>query len=223
MAATNESDHSADAAYPKPVIGIVGGIGAGKSAVADELQQAGCYVIDSDALAHQALDESGISEQVRAWLGENVIGTDGKVNRKKLGEIVFRNPVEIQRLNSLIHPRVEQLRKQLMESVRTSATVLAVVWDSPLLLESGLHRQCDAIIYVEAPLEIRQKRVAESRGWDAIELARRENFQQALDKKKEIADHIVVNDGDPALLGNQVREVLNTVLARFGRIYEGKR
>jgi dephospho-CoA kinase len=207
--------------YPKPIIGIVGGIGAGKSSVANELKNAGCLVIDSDRLAHQALDEPVIRSQLINWFGPQIIGSSGKIDRRKLGAIVFRNPDNLTQLDSVLHPRVEQLRQEMMESVRNKTNVLAVVLDSPLLMESGLHRQCDAIIFVDSTAEHRLKRVMESRGWDAAELARRENFQAALDKKKKIADHIIVNDGEPALMVNQVREVLTTVLARFGRIYKG--
>ncbi len=208
--------------YPKPIIGIVGGIGAGKTSVAAEFRQAGCCVIDSDELAHQALNEPAIIQQLQQWFGDDIIGADGKIDRRKLGAMVFRNPADMQRLNSRVHPRVEHLRRTIMDRVHDDPSVKAVVLDSPLLLESGLHRQCDAIIFVDAPLAIRQKRVMTGRGWDAAELARRENFQEALDKKKQIADHIISNDGTPTLLTNQVREVLNTVLARFGRIYQGK-
>ena len=220
MAGTSDG-RSAHGNYPKPIIGIVGGIGAGKSSVAHELEKAGCLVIDSDRLAHQALDEPTISSELVKWYGQKIIGTAGKIDRRKLGALVFRNFEDIKRLNSLLHPRVEQLRQEIMESVRNNPAMPAVVLDSPLLLESGLYRQCNAIIFLDAPLESRRKRVMESRGWDAAELARRENFQAALDKKREIADHIICNGGEPALLGNQVREVLTTVLARFGRIYKG--
>ncbi len=212
---------NAPAKYPKPIIGIVGGIGAGKSSVAHELEKAGCVVIDSDRLAHQALDEPAIRSELTKWYGPEIITPADKINRRKLGSLVFRNSEEIKRLNSLVHPRVEQLRHEIMELVRGNAAVPAVVLDSPLLLESGLYRQCDAIIFLDTPVGIRRKRVMESRGWDFAEVARRENFQAPLDKKREIADHIISNGGEPALLGNQVREVLTTVLARFGRIYKG--
>jgi dephospho-CoA kinase len=210
--------HCSPARYPKPIIGIVGGIGAGKSAVADELKKAGCLVIDSDRLAHQALNEPAISSKLKRLYGPEIIGTAGNIDRRKLGALVFRNPEDIKVLNALIHPRVEQLRREIMTSTQHRAEISAVVLDSPLLVESGLHKQCDAIIFVDSPIELRRQRVFQSRGWDAQELARRENFQAALDKKREIADHIVINDGEPSLMGNQVREVLNTVLARFGRI-----
>ncbi len=220
MVETSDDPHACPN-YPKPIIGLVGGIGAGKSLVAHELQKLGCVVIDSDRLAHQAIDEPAIQSELTKWHGRQIISKAGKIDRRKLGALVFRNSEDIHRLNSLVHPRVEQLRQKIMESVRNSPVVLAVVLDSPLLLESGLYRQCDAIIFLDAPVGIRRKRVMETRGWDAAELARRENFQAPLDKKREIADHILSNDGEPALLGNQVREVLTTVLARFGRICNG--
>ncbi|MGC8623892.1 MAG: dephospho-CoA kinase [Phycisphaerae bacterium] len=212
-----------DQMYPKPVIGIVGGIGSGKSSVAAEFARMGCLVIDSDRLAHQVLEEPGIRQELQILFGPTIVGTDGKIDRSRLGSRVFRNPEDMRKLNSVVHPRVEQQRRDLMDVVRNNDRVNAVVLDSPLLVETGLDRQCDAIIYVDVPLEIRQKRVLLSRGWDAVELARRENIQMTLDKKEKIAHYIIVNVGEPALLGSQVREVLTLVLARFGRINNGKR
>ncbi|EQD77730.1 Dephospho-CoA kinase, partial [mine drainage metagenome] len=105
MAMSSDQSDVPDPAYPMPIIGIVGGIGSGKSLVAAELQRAGCFVIDSDSLAHRALDEPVISRQLQKWFGSEIIGTFGKIDRRKLGAVVFRNPVNIQRLNSLVHPR----------------------------------------------------------------------------------------------------------------------
>lgn len=209
--------------YPKPVLGIVGGIGSGKSSVAAEFARLDCLVIDSDRLSHQVLEEPEIRRALQSLFGPAIMGTDGKIDRRALGARVFRNPEDRHKLNSLVHPRVEQKRQDLMNLVRHDDRLKAVVLDSPLLVETGLDRQCDAIIYVDVPLDIRQKRVLLSRHWDAAELARRENIQMALDKKKQIAHYIVVNDRDPALLGHQVREILTTVLARFGRMNMGKR
>ena len=120
--------------YPKPIIGIVGGIGAGKSLLAHELHNLGCVVIDSDRLAHQAIDEPAIRSELTKRYGPEIISAAGKIDRQKLGALVFRNSEDIKRLNALVHPRVEQLRQEIMASVRNNSEVRAVVLDSPLFL-----------------------------------------------------------------------------------------
>ncbi len=207
--------------YPKPIIGLVGGIGAGKSAVAGELEKLGCVVIDSDKLAAAALQEPVIQAQLRQWWGEEICPANGSINRQALAAKVFANPDgsrELERLNGLIHPRVAQMRREKMLQVEHNHSVVGVVWDSPLLVESGLQYECDAIIFVKASEEIRRKRVLQTRGWNEREIRQREKFQAPLDKKMEISDYIVDNDGDWAASGIQARHVLTRILAEFGRL-----
>lgn len=211
----------AEKRYPKPIIGLVGGIGAGKSTVAGELEKLGCAVIDSDKLAAAALQEPVIQAQLRQWWGEEICPANGSINRQALAAKVFANPGgyrELERLNGLIHPRVAQMRREKMLQVEHNPLVVGVVWDSPLLVESGLQNECDAIIFVKASEEMRRKRVFQTRGWDDREIRRREKFQAPLDKKMEIADYIVDNDGDWASSGTQTCRVLSQILAEFGRI-----
>ena len=85
----------------------------------------------------------------------------------------------------------------------------ALVIDAPLLLEVGLDRECDRIVFVDTPSEARAERVRASRGWTPEELARREDLQWPLDRKRGSADHVIRNDGDPASLRAQVRAVLD--------------
>jgi dephospho-CoA kinase len=93
-------------------------------------------------------------------------------------------------------------------------SITAVVWDVPLLVEVSLHRECDAVVFVQAPYEQRVKRVQQSRGWDAPELDRRENMQIALDKKQEMADYVVDNSGEVSAILRQVQRVFSQILSR---------
>jgi dephospho-CoA kinase len=103
---------------------------------------------------------------------------------------------------------------ELMEQAARDPGVLAYVWDSPLLLEAGLDELCDTVIFVDAPMEDRLRRVAE-RGWDASELDRREKVQMPLDKKRAKAEYHLVNaDARPATTGD-VRAMLKEILERF--------
>jgi dephospho-CoA kinase len=101
-----------------------------------------------------------------------------------------------------------------MREMSQNAAVVAFVWDTPLLLEAGLKGQCDAVVFVDAPPELRLERVARSRGWDLPELLRRENLQWPLDRKREIADYVIRNTADVGEARSQVRDVLSRILAR---------
>ena len=91
---------------------------------------------------------------------------------------------------------------------------MAFVWDTPLLFETELNKLCDSVIYVDSPLQTRLARLSQSRGWDQAELERRESAQMPLDKKKRIADYVVVNAADADQVRGQVREVLSRIVAK---------
>lgn len=198
--------------YPKPVIGLVGGIGSGKSAVADDFESLGCLVIRSDRIAHEVLEQPAVKAALRQWWGDEILAADGRVDRRAVARRTFNNPVELERLNWLVHPKVDEIRRDLMAAYRQSSAVKAVVWDTPLLVETGLYKQCDAIIFVNAPFEQRLARVQAARGWTADELKIREDRQASLDKKKEISDDVIDNGGDKAARLSQVRRVLSRIL-----------
>lgn len=199
---------------PKPVIGIIGGIGAGKSAIARLFAQEGCAVIDSDQLAHQVLQDPAVKSELTTWLGPAILDAQGQVSRKAIAAQVFTNPENLTRLNALIHPRVGTLRDNLMKNYLTDRGVKAIIWDSPLLLEAGLAQDCDAIVFVDTPAKIRTDRVAQTRGWTPEELAKREKSQIALDKKAAIADYYVDNSGDQVTSLHQVQRVLSLLFSK---------
>jgi dephospho-CoA kinase len=115
----------------------------------------------------------------------------------------------------LLHPRVLAARNLEMDKVAREPAVLAFVWDAPLLFEAGLNPLCDVVVFVDSPWETRLKRVGETRGWGAEELARREKSQWPLDKKLELSDYIVTNAADAAPVRDQVRELLPRILAEI--------
>ena len=198
----------------KPILGLAGGIGSGKSTVARYLGELGCFVIDSDELAREALGRPGVVQTVQDWWGGDMIRPDGQIDRKAMARRVFGDEKARHKLEGLLHPLVNQAREAAMaRAIAHNPQIPAFVWDTPLLFETGLNTQCDAVIYVEAPLSQRQARVRETRGWDAQELAQRENLQWPLDKKREISDYVVVNTADADYARSQIKEVLSRTLA----------
>jgi dephospho-CoA kinase len=197
-----------------PLIGLTGGIGAGKTEVARILAELGCCVVNSDELAREALRDPRIKREIRAWWGSEVFDESGEIDRGAVAHRVFSDPGERKRLEGLTHPWIEAKRRAVFSAA--PADTPAFVIDAPLLVEAGLDAECDAVIYVDAPRQVRLKRVMDSRGWSEEELARREAAQYPLDRKRKAAHHCVSNDGDRDALRGRVRRVLNEII-RIGR------
>ncbi|MEM9883775.1 MAG: dephospho-CoA kinase [Planctomycetota bacterium] len=197
----------------KPVIGLLGGPGSGKSFVAAAMADHGAAVIDADALARAALDRDGVRDVLAGWWGPGVIGGDGRVDRAAVAARVFENPAELARLESLVHPIVNRQREALRERHRIDPAVRAIVEDCPLLLERGLERDCNVLVFVDTPAERRQRRVAESRGWSAEDLARREKNQLPLDTKRGRADYVLDGGGEPPDVQVHTRRLLDRIVS----------
>jgi len=178
-----------------PVIGVAGGVGSGKSTVARALGELGCVVLDSDAAAKAALDRPRVLETIMRWWGAGVVNAQGRADRGRIADVVFADRRERTRLEGLIHPLLKRDRAEAVAAARAGAHA-GVVVDAPLLFEAGVDGECDAVIFVECPEEVRLARVAKSRGWDAAELARREAAQWPLEKKRALCGYAVVNAGD---------------------------
>ncbi len=212
------SDHQdASDAGRKAVIGLAGGIGSGKSTVARAFAELGCYVSDSDAQAHAALNEPEVVAEIRDWLGDEVIDKQGRPDRRAIGRKVFGHPEAVERLNGLIHPRVHAMRHAEIARIADDPAVPAIVLDTPLLFEADVADECDAIVFVDAPLDVRRQRVAESRGWDAEELERRQSHQMGLQKKRGRCDYVIANGRDQSDLREQAQRILDGVLQRHAK------
>lgn len=195
------------------MIGLCGGVGSGKSAVAAEFARRGCLIIDSDRMSHTALETDEVRERLRSWWGDRVFGADGRVNRRAIAGIVFSSEAERRRLELLVHPLIERWRVDIIHRSRSDPAVKAIVLDSPLLFESGLNRLCHAVIFVDADDASRLARLRASRGWDGPELAQRERWQIPLEQKRSQADYVVDNNGPVDRLGSQVADILNRIVS----------
>lgn len=198
-------------ANAKPVIGLMGGPGSGKSTAAQAFADLGCAVIDADQLAHEALQDPEVMRQVKAKWGDVMFDGSGAIDRSALGGVVFADPAALKDLERIVHPRVHEGRQIQREQYQADASVQAIVEDCPLLLESGIDQECDALVFVDTPDKLRLKRVRESRGWDAVELKKRDDRQRPLDIKRQAADYVISNDQDLAHVREQVRNVLRKI------------
>ncbi len=197
----------------KPIIGLAGGIGSGKSTVAGMMAEAGAAVISSDALNRTELESPEVRATLTGWWGDGILAPDGRVDRQALRRRISADPNERARLEALMHPRIARLRQELMTRFLKDTDVKAVVLDSPLLFEAGLDEQCDAVVLVESDRAVRLERVRQSRGWTGEDLDRLEASQKGLDFKRDRADYRVVNNSDPDDLRRQVRGVFSQILS----------
>jgi dephospho-CoA kinase len=199
----------------KPIIGLTGGIGSGKSFVASVFGELGCLVISSDELVGRAYDLADVKTALRAAWGPDVFLPGGAVDRQAVANRIFHSPADRAFVEQLLHPRIAVMRTERMQAASQNPAVLAFVWDTPLLLETDLHRQCDVIVFVETPKAVREQRVREQRGWSAGERQRREKLQLPLDRKREMADYSVRGATDADEVRNQVREILSQIRTGF--------
>jgi dephospho-CoA kinase len=187
-------------------LGLVGGIGAGKSAVANILADLGYLVLDADKDAKAALDRPDVRGFLISWWGSQIVGADGKVDRRRVGDIVFANPEERRKLEALVHPIVRADRSAHIDAARQSGKP-GVVVDAPLLFEAGSDKDCDAVLFVDAPREARLQRVL-ARGWTPDELDKREAAQLPLAEKRRRSTAVIVNDRDLTTLRERVQEAI---------------
>jgi dephospho-CoA kinase len=196
----------------KPIIGIAGGIGSGKSFVARLFGEMGCLVIHADDQVRQAYGDPEIQKTLERWWGREIYREDGNINRPEVARRIFSSPQERVKLERLLHPWIARQRDRLMEESAKNPRVLAFIWDTPLLFETGLEQDCDAVVFVDAPEDTRFQRVSQTRGWDPDEIIRREKLQWPLDKKKKMSHYVVVNTADAAASRSQVRKILSRIL-----------
>jgi len=198
------------------VIGVLGGIASGKSAVARALAGEAGVILDADRIAHAALETPEVRDWVRRRVGAHAIGPQG-VDRKALATHVFTDPALRAELEALVHPRVrEEIRSQL--TLARSRGVARVVLDVPLLLENDaqhqLVRECDALVFVHSDATVRAERARRTRGWTSGELERREAAQAPLELKRARADFVIENDGDLNQLSANVAHALRELESR---------
>jgi dephospho-CoA kinase len=188
------------------ILGLVGGIGSGKTVVANILRDFGAIVLDADRAGHAVLREPAMIAAVRQRWGDRVIDATGQVSRREVAKIVFAagNEAERKFLEELTHPRIKQLLEEELEHIRNSSPQPpVVVIDAALLFEAGWDKLCDKTMYVDAPRDLRLER-AVSRGWSAEQFSAREAAQLPLVEKASRSQIVIRN----ARTLQNIREVL---------------
>ena len=185
------------------IVGLTGGIGAGKSTVANMFAQLGALTIDADQLARQAIEKGspGFSEVVSAF-GQEILN-DGEIDRQRLGTIVFKDAAKRKQLEAIVHPRVQEA---LANKIKSLSPGDILIYEIPLLVETGAAKKFDYVITVESDIENRLDRLFE-RGLEEDEAQRRIDAQASQSEREAVADFVIVNDGERADLFGEVAKV----------------
>ena len=191
----------------KPVIGIIGGIGSGKSTVAGELSALGCAVVDADAIGHKLLDDPGVLGEIRGRWGDEILTGEGQVDRRALADIVFGSRDELDALNGILHPRIGREMARAVDMAVADESVVAIVLDAALLVEAGWNELCGHVIFVDTPPAVRYLRVSEQRGWKKENWESREKMQISLDIKRRMCDYSIDGSSSVSHLRQQVRKL----------------
>ena len=194
------------------VIGLTGRSCAGKDEVASILSSLGFFIIDEDKLGHEALDAN--KEKLVSLFGSGIL-TDGSVDRRKLGSIVFGDKEKLEQLEAISHPWMVNESRRLAEKAEEKG--LDVVINAAILKRLGLDGISDEILFIDAPFELRARR-AEARNGTKYEdfLKREQNQEDIVSTFETFGGRIVkiINDGDKSTLCRQVKEYCDTILAR---------
>jgi dephospho-CoA kinase len=192
----------------KLVVGLIGGIGSGKSTVAAAFARHGARVVSGDQAGHEALRDPEVRQRVVERWGRGILNEQGEIDRRRLGAIVFADPAERAALEALVHPWIERRLREQIDAAARDPGVKLIVLDAAVLLEAGWNKACDRLVYVHAPREQRLRRLAAQRGWSAKEVAAREQAQLSLADKVRRAEDAVDNSGPPEATARQVDDLL---------------
>ena len=192
-------------------VGLTGGIGAGKSTVADLFSQKGAVVIRSDELARQVIEpQTPGFQQVIARFGKDFVNSEGYIDRAKLAQIVFQDDAALKDLENIVHPLVRSRTNQIIDQ-HTSETI--IVNEIPLLLEKKMESLFDFLVIVISSEKNRLERLAQ-RGLTTEQATARMSKQVSDDERKAAADFLIVNDGNLDQLEADVEKIWQTLQER---------
>jgi len=195
-----------------PTIGILGGVGSGKSSVVRHVTNFDLQVIDADKIGHDLLEDPDVLQKLTQTFPTSIFESSGQVIRPQLAQLVFGKDLEhkaaLKQLEQIIHPAIH---REITDQIQNASTD-AVILDAALLLETGWADECNYLIYIDTPVSQRIERVRMNRNWTAEELKHRESTQLPLTTKKGLADFIVDNSGTIQDASRQLTDILTTLI-----------
>ena len=189
------------------VIALTGGIGCGKSLAAQYFAELGALVMDADQLARAAIERGSQGfDEVVSYFGDSILN-NGDIDRRALGELIFKNPDAKKKLESIVHPFVRGVFEDAVASLKSDETL---VYEIPLLVETGAQDRFDIVVTVESILENRVSRLRQ-RGMHISEIEGRIASQATREQRIEVADFLIENDGNEDELLRQVENIWDSL------------
>lgn len=195
------------------IIGLTGGIATGKSQVSSILSELGAMVIDADIVAREVV-QKGLPawQQLKDTFGEEYFLSNGELNRRKLGQLVFSHPDELAKLNSITHPAIKAKIEERINDLKVQGYNGIVVVDAALLLEAGWETMVDQVWVVDAPMEKRIERIMNRDNLTRDQALSRINSQMSQQERIAKADKIIYNNSDIDSLREQVLRIWHETL-----------
>ena len=196
------------------VYGLTGGIGAGKSTVANMFQESGIPVVLADDVGREVAykGSDGLAEIIRSF-GPEVLDSNGELDRRKLGTLIFNDPDRRRELEAILHPRVRDQSRELFSQLEQAGNQI-VVYESALLYETQRHTEMRGVILVTASEEQRIARVRSRDGSEEEAVRQRIKAQMDDEEKRGLADYIIENNGDLQVLRREVDSLIELLLGR---------
>jgi dephospho-CoA kinase len=195
------------------ILGVTGNTASGKSLVAQLFREKGCALIDADKIAHGLYASNpSLVRQITLEFGDDVLHPDGSLNRKRLGQRVFGDPLALAALNRIVHPHLLiELREQILTTLKVMNNVVV---DAALIVEWGIQREFDHLVMVTSPAPQRLIRLMERDGLSRDEAEARIRSQMPEEEKRKSAEFVIENDGDEEGLRGKVDAVWADIVAR---------
>ncbi|MBN1586398.1 MAG: dephospho-CoA kinase [Candidatus Omnitrophica bacterium] len=195
------------------VVGVTGGICSGKTSVARMMAEKGALVMDADVVAHELMQPGeSVFEEVKDWLGDEVLTAGGQIDRKKVARAVFEDPDAVERLNGIVHPAVIKRILEDIERLRSGQEARVVVLDVPLLIEANMVDLVDLLVVVRADEAVQIKRSQERMGLSPEETQQRMRYQLPMEEKERLADCVIENSGNLDETKRQVDKIWNEMI-----------
>ena len=195
-------------------VALTGGIGSGKSTVAELLRERGATIVDADAIAREVVEPGQPAlQEIVAEFGRGMLRPGGSLDRKALAARVFDDAEQLAALNRITHPRIAQRAQDVLASAPEDAVM---VYDIALLVEQSLHQGWDQIVVVEASINNRLRRLMQGRDMSEVAARARMAAQASDEERRAVADVVITNDGDLEDLASQVARLWREKLAPRG-------
>jgi dephospho-CoA kinase len=200
-------------------VGLTGGIGVGKSYVCKIFTELGCYVFDADQVARDVVNPGKLGyEKVVAEFGQEILASDGTIDRARLGQIVFNDKAKREKLNELLHPIIIEEQNKLMIEVLAKDPQAIVIMDAALMIESGSYKRFDKLIVVFCDQETQIERVMKRNNFSHDQAQARINTQMSTEEKRRYADIEIDTSGGYEKTDKRVQEVYEELQALAGEI-----